>query len=320
MRTTQGGSKYDPRQIKQLSAKYGDPVVLKCLRNTNATAWDGPSSKSTNGFGYNDTPYAENAQIVNSLPNADNLVVVGDVSVGEYNLKIINLTQREEGHYKCNAFIWNTAFEMRFLLKIKALPIMLSTNAENSTLVGIAGGQMNITCRVKTELLKKETKIYLNMYQNEHIVKGSENEVISHSFVPKNSNNRDIFKCVVKSLMLDVPLTQKIVLDIKYRPALRFDRNEQYLTVYEGTDFSLTCLAESNPVTTEIFWKTNGQQIKQEFDLVKQHNSVLLNIENIKRKHEGNYTCVAKNEDKLMYASVVGFSFSVEDKLAASCP
>lgn len=80
------------------------------------------------------------------------------------------------------------------------------------------------------------------------------------------------------------------------RPSLRFDRNEQYLTVYEGTDVSLTCLAESNPVTTEIFWKTNGQQIKQEFDLVKQHSSVLLNIENLKLKHEGNYTCVAKNE------------------------
>lgn len=74
---------------------------------------------------------------------------------------------------------------------------------------------MNITCRVKTELLKNETEIYLNMYQNEYIVKGSENEVISHSFVPNISNNRDIFKCVVKSRMLDVPLRQKIVLDIK---------------------------------------------------------------------------------------------------------
>lgn len=87
-------------------------------------------------------------------------------------------------------------------------------------------------------------------------------------------------------------------IDIFYvdRPTLRFDRNEQYLTVYEGTDFSLMCLAESNPITTEIFWKTDGQQIKQELDLVKQHSSALLNIENLKRKHEGNYTCVAKNE------------------------
>lgn len=107
-------------------ATYSDPVVLKCSNNTNATAWDGPSSKSTNGFGYNETPYAADAQIVNSLPNAKNLVVVGDASVGEYNLKIINLTQREEGYYKCNAFIWNTTFELRFLLKIKGMLFIFS--------------------------------------------------------------------------------------------------------------------------------------------------------------------------------------------------
>lgn len=74
---------------------------------------------------------------------------------------------------------------------------------------------MNITCRVKTELLKNEPIIYLNMYHNEDIVKVSKNGVISHSFVPKRSNNRDIFKCVVKSLMLGVPLRETIVLDIK---------------------------------------------------------------------------------------------------------
>ncbi|CAC5387131.1 OPCML [Mytilus coruscus] len=289
--TTKGGSRNDPNHITHLNAKYGDQVILKCLNNTNATSWDGPSSLSSNM--YNETPYAVDGQIVQQLPNANNFMVVGDISVGEYNLKIVNLTQKEEGYYKCNAHIGNTPFELRFLLKIKARPIHLSTNAENGSLVGTAGDQMNITCRVRTELHENETKIYLKMYHNEYIVKQSENELIIHSFIPESINNRDIFKCVVESVMLDVPLREIIFLEIEYPPLVRFDRNEQNLTVNEGTDFSLTCFAESNPVTTEIFWETNGILIKRE---IENNKNVRLNIVNIKRHHEGNYTCVAKNE------------------------
>ncbi|CAC5423973.1 LSAMP [Mytilus coruscus] len=299
MWTSKGGSTNYPKHITHLYAKYGNSVILKCLNNTNFTSWDGPSSKSS--YGYNETPYAANDQIEQQLPNAKNLMVVGDKSVGEYNLQIINLTQREEGYYKCNAKRGNTVSELRFWLKIKVPPIWLSTNAENGTLVGTAGDNMNLTCRVRTELFENETKINLTMYHDEYIVEESENEVIIHSFVPESTYNRNIFKCVVESLQLDVPLREIMVLDIKYRPSLRFDRHEQNLTVYEGTDFRLTCFAESNPVTTEIFWKANGKQIKQE---VEHHTSVLLNIVNIKRHHEGNYTCVAKNEVGNVYQSI----------------
>lgn len=110
-----GGSK--SKQIKHVYARYGDPVILKCLNNTNASAWDGPSLKSSNM--YNETPYADKNHIVQHLPNAKNLMVVGDINVGEYNLKIINLTRKEEGYYKCNGHIGITPFEKRFLLKIK---------------------------------------------------------------------------------------------------------------------------------------------------------------------------------------------------------
>lgn len=100
-------------------AKYGDSVVLTCLNTTDETTWDGPSSKSS--FVNKNTPYADRDKILQHLPNAKNLMVVGNISVGEYNLKIINLTNREEGYYKCHAQRGITISELRFLLKIEGM-------------------------------------------------------------------------------------------------------------------------------------------------------------------------------------------------------
>lgn len=99
--------------------KYGDPVVLKCINNTNSTSWDGPSSQSLTGFG--ETPYAHDDEIVPGLPNADNLLLVEDLSAGEYNLMILNLTHNEEGYYKCNAIREQNLYEFRYFLRIKGM-------------------------------------------------------------------------------------------------------------------------------------------------------------------------------------------------------
>lgn len=91
----------------------------------------------------------------------------------------------------------------------------MSTNADNGTLTGTTGDQMNITCLVRTELPENETKIKIIMYHDEEIVEESENDAIIHPLVPNNTHNRNIFKCVVDSVLLDRPLKEMIVLDIK---------------------------------------------------------------------------------------------------------
>lgn len=109
-------------------ANDGYSVILKCLNNSVATSWDGPSFLPLSVF--NETPYAVNDQIVQQLPNAKNFMVVGDISVGEYNLKIINLTHNEEGYYKCNAHRGNRLFELQYFLKIKGMQFYLQSNFE----------------------------------------------------------------------------------------------------------------------------------------------------------------------------------------------
>ncbi|CAC5394618.1 CNTN2 [Mytilus coruscus] len=193
-----------------------------CLNNSVATLWDGPSSNSSNIF--NETPYTVNDQIVQQLPNAKNLMLVGDISVGEYNLKIINLTHNEEGYYKCNAQRGNQLFEFQYVLKIKAADYAFDFRQGQRT----------------------------------------------------------------------------------YRPSIRFNINEHNITVYEGRPFSITCFSDSNPFTTEIFWKRNGELIDKDTQRPK---SVPLNIATIKRQHEGKYTCRAKNQNgygqKSIYITVV---------------
>lgn len=91
----------------------------------------------------------------------------------------------------------------------------MSTNADNGTLTGTTGAQMNITCRVRTELPENETKIKITMYHDEEIVEESEIDAIIHPLVPNNTHNRNIFTCVVDSVLLGRPLKEMIVLDIK---------------------------------------------------------------------------------------------------------
>ncbi|CAC5371786.1 unnamed protein product [Mytilus coruscus] len=284
--TTKGDN--NEKNATCLYGKYGDPFILKCINNTNSTSWDGPSSQSLTVFG--ETPYAHDDEIVPELPNAENLLLVGDFSAGEYNLMVINLTHNEEGYYKCNAIRGKIPYEFRYFLRIKVPPKKLTTNGRNGILIGKAGEEMHITCNVERGVPENETMI--SLYFKGNVIKKTFAEMLIYSFVPRKVNNRDIFKCAVENLLLDSPLEETIRLKVLYQPSVRFDKNEYNFSVYEGTDFSITCFSDSNQVTTEILWEANDTIIEKQI----QHLEHLpLNIANIQQHHEGKYTCVAKN-------------------------
>ncbi|CAG2210184.1 unnamed protein product [Mytilus edulis] len=217
-------------------------------------------------------------------------MVVGDLSDGEYNLKIINLTQTEEGYYKCYAHKGGNLFEFIYFLKIKEPPKQLATNGNNGMVVGNENEAMNITCNVKRGVPENETQ--MSLYFKEKIINKTLADMLIHTFVPRKVNDGDTFKCVVRNLLLESPLEEKIRLKVLYRPSVTFDKNEYNISVYEGTYFSITCLSDSNPVTTEILWEANGKMIDKQ---IQPSKHLPLNIANIQQKHEGNYTCVAIN-------------------------
>lgn len=113
-----GSCEIQRRQTKHLHASYGDSVVLQCLNSSDDTTWDGPSSQtSLSPYNiYNETPYFLNGKILQQLPNAQNLMIVGNKRDGEFHLKINNLTQNEIGFYKCHAHRGTQLFEFRFYL------------------------------------------------------------------------------------------------------------------------------------------------------------------------------------------------------------
>lgn len=87
---------------------------------------------------------------------------------------------------------------------------------------------------------------------------------------------------------------------------IRFDINEHNITIFEGRPFSITCYSDSNPESTEILWKTNGEFIDKD---IQHPKSIQLNFATIKAHHEGNYTCISKNQNgygqKSIYIKVV---------------
>jgi hypothetical protein len=77
-------------------ADIGDPVILVC--NTSSNNQTTVVSWRRNG------KLLSNGGMINHFNNdTDNTSIVGDPSIGEYNLKISNLTSNDFGNYTCEA-------------------------------------------------------------------------------------------------------------------------------------------------------------------------------------------------------------------------
>jgi hypothetical protein len=81
-----------------------DTVVLVCVDNRQATSFT---------WRRNDKLLSDGRKINPMNNDTDNKSVVGDPSIGEYNLKISNLTSNDFGYYTCEA---GNTYEMNVLI------------------------------------------------------------------------------------------------------------------------------------------------------------------------------------------------------------
>lgn len=73
----------------------GMSAVLKCQVSPNSKAtWDGPNGQSL-------VKIADGLEINPSLSNKRKLKIVGNITDGDYNMQISNVSAKEEGIYKC---------------------------------------------------------------------------------------------------------------------------------------------------------------------------------------------------------------------------
>ena len=85
-------------------ADIKDTVVLVCVDNRQAASFT---------WRRNDKLLSDGRTINHFNNDTDNKSIVGDPSIGEYNLKISNLTSNYFGHYTCEA---GNTYEMNVLI------------------------------------------------------------------------------------------------------------------------------------------------------------------------------------------------------------
>jgi hypothetical protein len=77
-----------------MHADIKDTVVLVCVDNRQTTNVN---------WRRNDKLLSDGRTINHFINDTDNKSIVGDPSIGEYNLKISNLTSNDFGNYTCEA-------------------------------------------------------------------------------------------------------------------------------------------------------------------------------------------------------------------------
>ena len=83
---------------EMVTTTEGSTLILKCpLSSSNRTIW-----KKSALTDLNFTTYADGYQIDPSLEHANRLRVVGNFSIGIYNLQILNVSLVDEGLYRCS--------------------------------------------------------------------------------------------------------------------------------------------------------------------------------------------------------------------------
>lgn len=103
---------------KTIYVRTGDSVILFCNVTPNSwPVWDGPGVNKDRFITYSDRYVIDQ-----NLPNAENLIIIGNISTGKYDLQIFNTSLNEEGLYRCSEFTKEAQLLQRFVeLKIKGI-------------------------------------------------------------------------------------------------------------------------------------------------------------------------------------------------------
>ena len=108
--TNYNGTNSIVRQEK-ITTTEGSTLILRCsTSSSNHTSWE--KSLLTD---FNFTLYASGNQIDPSIEHANRLRVVGNFSIGIYNLQIQNVSLVDEGIYRCE-YVNNNVIRSKYII------------------------------------------------------------------------------------------------------------------------------------------------------------------------------------------------------------
>ncbi|CAC5393278.1 unnamed protein product [Mytilus coruscus] len=305
------------RTYTSIFVETDETVVLNCTCFLQSeSAWSGPKRSAMKEMGDNDTeePYTEGLLLNPGLFNM-NIDIIGNYDIGECNLVIRNFSAVDVGNYKCEYLISGIVCIHIITAYLKSPPTNLTflntmKIRDKKVIRGIDGQALDIICNVKSG---KPLETLL-LTKNGSIVQSNASGEIEYSFIPSRNDNLKSFECSAFSEMLESPLTDEAILDIRYKPSLTV-YNPALGQVVENISIDVCCKGNSNPPLDEIAWTGN---IKS---LVAKDNESCITFNPILRTHTGRYTCVASNsigkssthiDIKVKYPPIVSVSYQIK--------
>ncbi|CAG2245022.1 unnamed protein product [Mytilus edulis] len=260
----------------------GQSVILFCnITPSSWPTWDGPGK-----HGSNFSTYADKSNINSQLSNAHKIEIKGNISAGEYNLKLNNISSEEEGFYRCTEFVnEGTPLETTtVILLIKEAPWNITiNNSNNRVLKAEENRTLVLFCNVNYASMESI------MWFNGSILLGVGGPMVFlFEIIPQRYDHNKTFTCAVNSSKVRPASNKSIMLDIQYKPVVTLNI-DQIIRIQEGQNFTLSCIVDSNPAATRVYFEKDGFSI----DVSNLTNS--LNLFNIRREQTGTYGCKAEN-------------------------
>ncbi|CAC5372541.1 CADM1 [Mytilus coruscus] len=289
----------------------GDSVTLSCnVTPYDWPLWDGPRIPRMNEDSL--VTYSDRFFINPNLPNAHKLKITENISTGKYDLQISNASLNEEGLYRCSDLTtWKLPKENYVQLKIKVPPRNISINdADTGVLHGTENHFLVLRCSVNSGV-PKETIMWFN---NSLLLGIGGPGTFELNIIPQKYDHGRFYTCIINSSALINFLQQTVKLDIKYKPYVTVRKAKDYIRINKAQNLSVSCLVDSNPVITRIFWERNSTV----YHVSTGKSTLSLNLFNVSRVDSGTYVCRAANAIGESYDSIeiiVQYPPSIEIKI-----
>ncbi|XP_063399990.1 cell adhesion molecule 4-like [Mytilus trossulus] len=275
-------------QIDKVYATTGAAVTLDCSKvAVNGSRWSRQPNRDHN-TSY--ILYTDGTTINPHIRNKERIRIIYDQRRGIYQLKILKVSETDEGKYSCSYLLGTVVHEYYVSLKITRPPSNLKfLNNNRGFIAGTEGHNVTISCLVDSGV-PPET---LYLQSTNGLAKEGSHGHINHSLVLNRPMNGTSFTCEAKSDQLVVPLVSQIQLLIKYKPTVHIEEGSR-LIVKEGDNLVLTCNFSCYPDLRSLEWK-HMSYIVDEMN-TKYGSTRRLEISQVRTTHSGAFICKVTNE------------------------
>ncbi|XP_071957839.1 kin of IRRE-like protein 1 [Antedon mediterranea] len=197
--------------------------------------------------------------------------IIGDISIGEFNLQIEDVVLADDGHYECQVLAGTqgeTTLRSSPLAKLTVIRPPISVSVDNSpTLSAVEGKAISLTCRG----LQGNPPAQITWYRDEQVVGGaaaystevSPNDASGKlhdaksvlTITPTLNDDAAIYVCHVINDALNEPYKAIIDLDVQYAPVVSIEISHEIIK--ENMLVTFNCVATGNPNAMSYAWYRN---------------------------------------------------------------